>query len=417
MQELQDQYDCCAGIDVHKQSVSVCVLSRGKGKAAEGEVRNYGTTTRELVDLSLWLQEQKVEKVVMESTGVYWKPVRQVLESEQIEAIVANAQHVKNVPGRKTDTADCAWLATLLKKGLVRASLVPTGAHQQLRDLSRSRVTLVQDRARAALRIQKLLEEANVKLASVATDVLGVSGRAMLKALASGETDPQRLAQLAKGKLKKKLAALGPALEGRIQEHQRFMLGELLGQVEELERRIARYQEQIELVVEKHFKEEVKLVRSIKGVERIAAAAIVGEIGIDMTRFPTARHLCSWGGLCPGNHESGGKRKSGRTRKGNPWFRRVMTQVAWAASHSKNTYLATLYRKLAPRRGKKRAVLAVANAMAGILWYMLSRRVPYKDLGADYYEKVNGEHLRRYYIRKLQKLGLKVQVEPIQIAA
>jgi transposase len=187
MQELQDQYDCCAGIDVHKQSVSVCVLSRGKGKAAEGEVRNYGTTTRELVDLSLWLQEQKVEKVVMESTGVYWKPVRQVLESEQIEAIVANAQHVKNVPGRKTDTADCAWLATLLKKGLVRASLVPTGAHQQLRDLSRSRVTLVQDRARAALRIQKLLEEANVKLASVATDVLGVSGRAMLKALAAGK--------------------------------------------------------------------------------------------------------------------------------------------------------------------------------------------------------------------------------------
>lgn len=417
VQDLEDRYRCCAGIDVHKETVSVCVINRQPGKAAEGEVRIYLTTTASLVELSQWLKQEGVEQVVMESTGVYWKPVMQVLESEGIEATLANAQHVKNVPGRKTDTADSVWLATLLMKGLVKASFVPHGAVRELRDLCRGRAKLVEDRARVAERIQKLLEEANVKLASVATDVLGVSGWAMLKAMADEQTDPAQLAKLAKGRLKNKTAALTAALNGRWRAHQRFMLGELLTQVEGLDGQIARYQKRIDQVTAQHFQVQMDLLQTIPGVEQIAAAAILGEIGADMRQFPTAQNLSSWGGLCPGNNITGGKRRSGRTRKGNPWFRRVMNQAAWAASHTKDTYLRALFARLARRKRIKVALVALSHAMAQIIWHMLTQLVPYHELGPDFYDKANADQLRRYYVGRLRKLGFQVQLQPLEAAA
>jgi transposase len=400
----------CCGIDVHKRSVSVCVLVAGSnGEAVVKQVRQYGTMVAELLEMHDWLKECGVRQVAMESTGVYWKPVWNLLEGE-FEVILVNAADIKNVPGRKTDQADCSWIANLLRHGLLQASFVPPTAIRQLRDLCRSRTKLVQQKGAVANRIQKVLEDANVKLASVATDVLGMSGRKILKHLIAGEQDPYQLSRLALGKLRNQQEQLEQALAGRVSDHHRFLLKQYLEQVEFLEGQIAVFQAEIQRHLPP-FEEAVRLWRTLPGIDEVAAAALLAEIGADMDQFPSARHLVSWAGLCPGNHESAGKRLSGRTRGGNPWLRGLMVQVAWAASHTKDTYLAAQYRRLAHRRGRKRALMALANTILSITWYLLKHQQTYQDLGADYFDRLHGR-AQRYYIQQLQKMGFRVVLEP-----
>jgi transposase len=403
-------YTHCCGIDVHKRSISVCVLMPGSNEeAVVKQVRQYGTTVAELLEMNDWLKECGVRQVAMESTGVYWKPVWNILEAE-FEVILVNAAHVKNVPGRKTDKADCSWIANLLRHGLLQASFVPPIAIRQLRDLCRSRTKLVQQRGAVANRIQKVLEDANVKLASVATDILGMSGRKILKQIIAGEQDPHQLSRLALGKLRSKREQLEQALAGRVSDHHRFLLKQYLEQVEFLEGQIAVFQAEIQRQLPP-FAEAVRLWRTLPGIDQVAAAALLAEIGADMDQFPSARHLVSWAGLCPGNHESAGKRLSGRTRSGNPWLRGLMVQVAWAASHTKDTYLAAQYRRLAHRRGRKRALIALANTILSITWYLLKHHQAYQDLGADYFDRLQAP-AQRYYIQQLQKMGFRVVLEP-----
>lgn len=400
----------CCGIDVHKRSLSVCVVTPGSPKKPKQEVRQFGTMTRDLLALGDWLRECGVTHVAMESTGVYWKPVWNILETD-FEVLLVNATHIKQVPGKKTDTADCVWIADLLRHGLLKPSFVPKLQLRELRGLCRSRTTLVRQRAAISNRIQKLLEEANIKLAGVATDILGTSAKAMLRAMIGGEADVEKLAELAQGRLREKLPQLKEALDGHVTGHHRFLLERFLSQVDFLEREI----ETFEAEIEKHapsLGEAVELLDAVPGVNRVAAWTILAEIGQDMNQFSTARHLTSWAGLCPGNHESAGKRMSGRTRNGSPWLRAMVVQTAWAASHSKNSYLAAQYRRLAARRGTKRALVAVACTILVIMWHMLKLGHPYKDLGRDYLDRLKGDHARRFHTRKLQRLGWKVTLEP-----
>ena len=316
IEQLEDRYQSCAGIDVHKQSLSVCVIAPGDATTVEAEVRQYGTTTRELLRLSAWLLECGVEATVLESTGVYWKPVWQVLEGEGLEVILANAKAVKNFPGKKTDTEDSVWLATLLRKGLVRANLIPSAEVRALRELCRSRVSLVRDRTRVVQRIDKVLQEANIKLSSVVSDVMGVSAQQMMRRMAAGDTDAARLADLALGRLRSKIPELVPALEGRFVEHQRFLLTELLEQYDYLTAKIGRFEKEAEARLDP-FEAQLGRVMEMPGFDRLSAAMVLAEIGFDITAFPSAGHLCSWATVCPGNRETGGKRLSGKTRKGN----------------------------------------------------------------------------------------------------
>jgi transposase len=408
-------YTHCCGIDVHKKSVSACVLTPGSGAEPQKQIRHYETTVPELLKLLDWLKECGVTHVAMESTGVYWKPVWNILEG-QLEVLLVNAAHIKNVPGRKSDKADCSWIANLLRHGLLQASFVPPEPIRQLRDLCRSRTKLVQQKAAVANRIQKVLEDANLKLASVATDVLGASGRQILKQIIQGPADPQELAGLARGKLRHKREQLEVALVGRVTDHHRFLLKQYLAQVEFLEGQIAVFEAEIQRQMPP-FEEAVRLWRTIPGIDEVAAWNLVAEIGAEMDQFPSARHLVSWAGLCPGNHESAGKRLSGKTRPGNPGLRGLMVQVAWAASHTKDTYLAAQYARLARRRGRKRALIALANTILSIAWYLLRHQQPYQDLGVDYFHRLEGATAQRYYIKQLQKMGFRVTLEPLDKAA
>jgi transposase len=406
VEDLAVLHSSCCGIDVHQKSVSACVLTvDGAGKLTS-EVRQFGTTTHELRALNDWLAQCAVTHVAMESTGVYWKPIFNLLEG-QVEVVLANAAHLKNVPGRKTDTADCAWIATLLRHGLIKASFVPPQLIRELRDLTRSRTTLIRERGAIINRIQKVLKDANIKLASVVTDILGVSGRAMLRHICKGEADADVLAGLARGRLRSKSAALRFALEGKVSIHHRFLLRRLLAQAEWLEAEVAMFEREIERHAEQ-FAEQVALLDTIPGIDRIAACALIAEIGANMAQFPSARHLASWAGLCPGNHESAGKRLSGKTRHGSPWLRGLIAQVAWIASRAKSTYLASVFRRIMVHRGKKRALIAVAHSVLVIVWHMLTERKPYQDLGPDYFERSRAEQVKRYHTRKLEHLGYAV---------
>lgn len=411
IEQLEDRYQSCAGIDVHKQSLSVCVIAPGDAATVEAEVRQYGATTRELLRLSAWLLECGVEATVLESTGVYWKPVWQVLESEGLEVILANAKAVKNFPGKKTDTEDSVWLATLLRKGLVRASLIPSAEVRALRELCRSRVSLVRDRTRVVQRIDKVLQEANIKLSSVVSDVMGVSGQQMMRRMAAGDTDAARLADLALGRLRSKIPELVPALEGRFVEHQRFLLTELLEQYDYLTAKIERFEKEVEARLDP-FEAQLGRVVEMPGFDRLSAAMVLAEIGFDITAFPSAGHLCSWAAMCPGNRETGGKRLSGKTRQGNRWLRGVLTQCAWAAVHTRDSYYGALYRRLVPRLGKQAALVAVAHSLLGVIWHLLSNKTSYSDLGADYFERQYAERQRKTALRKLERLGYKVTLEP-----
>jgi transposase len=401
-------YSHCCGLDVHKRSITACLLVSGAGGKGQHEIRRFGTMTRDLLELADWLQSQQVTHVAMESTGVYWKPVWNILEG-QLEVVLVNAQHIKAVPGRKTDIKDCQWIAELLQHGLVRGSFVPPTPIRQLRDLTRMRASLRQDHTAVANRMQKILEDANIKLASVASDWLGVSGRAILAQLLAGEEDAGKLAELSRGRLRAKLPAMRLALEGRMTEHHRWMLCVLQEQLEFLEAQItkleAKMQEQLG-----DYQEAVGLCTTIPGVEEVAAANLIAEIGVNMAQFPSAQHLASWAGLCPGNNESAGKRLSGKPRKGSAWLRRSLCQAAWAASHTKETYLAARFHRLAARKGKKRAIVAIAHTILLSLYHMLKNKRPYRELGADFLDRRHAEQVKRYLLKRLERLGLQVTV-------
>jgi transposase len=371
-------HERCAGLDVHKKTVVVCVRQVEAG-AVRKETRTFGTMTADLLELADWLKGQGVRHIAMESTGVYWKPIWHILEAD-FDLILVNARHIKQVPGRKTDVKDAEWIAQLLQHGLLSPSFVPPEPVRELRDLTRQRAQLVAEKSSVINRIHKTLEDANIKLSGVATDILGVSGRAMIAKLIRGETDPERLADEARGSLKKKVIPLRRALEGRVTDHHRFLLRMLTDQLHQLEGLIERYAVRIEEMMRPFARAEERLM-TIPGVGRQAAEVIVAEVGADMSRFPTAGHLASWAGLCPGNNTSADKRKSGRTTKGSQWLRTTLVQVAWAASHTKKTTFGATYRKWARRLGKKKALVAVARKILVLAYTLLK-------LGADYEERL-----------------------------
>jgi len=412
---MQVVYPCCCGLDVHKKSVTACVLWAEDGGKSRKEKRSFGTFTRDLLRLADWLQQCGVTHVALESTGVYWKPVWNILEGA-FEVLLVNAQHIKAVPGRKTDQKDSEWIADLLQHGLLRGSFVPPQATRELRDLTRYRVSLAQEINRIANRIQKVLEDANIKLASVATDSLGASGRAMLEAMLKGEGDPARLAEMSKGLLRNKIPELKLALEGRMTEHHRFLLRQLCDHLRFTETKLSEIEQEIERRL-RPFQDEVTRLCTIPGVNRVTAWGLLAEIGLNMDQFPSAAHLASWACLCPGNFESAGKRLSGKMRKGNVSLRRCLAQAAWAISMTKNNYLSALYRRIAARRGSKRAVMAVAHALLVIAYHMLKRKENYKELGADHFDRIDVNRIRRSLVRRLERLGHRVTLEPLTQAA
>jgi len=404
-------YPCCCGLDVHKKSITACVLwAEAKGKSRK-EKRRFGTFTHDLLQLADWLGESGVTHVAMESTGVYWKPVWNIL-AEQFKVLLVNAQHIKAVPGRKTDQKDSEWIADLLQHGLLRGSFVPPQPTRELRDLTRYRVSLAQEINRIANRIQKVLEDANIKLASVATDALGASGRAILEAMLAGEQDAARLAELSKGLLRNKIPELKLALEGRMTEHHRFLLRQLFDHLRFTESKLSQIEQEIDRRM-RPFQDEVIRLCTIPGVDQVTAWGILSEIGLDMNQFPSAEHLSSWASLCPGNFESAGKRLSGKMRKGNVSLRRCLSQAAWAISMTKNNYLSALYRRIAARRGAKRAIMAVAHALLVIVYHMLKRKEDYRELGADHFDRIDMNRTRRSLVRRLERLGHKVTLEPL----
>jgi transposase len=400
----------CAGLDVHQKTVVACTLVGAAGADPQMEKRTFGTSTRQLLELADWLQQQGVQQVAMESTGTYWKPVWAVLEG-QFDLTLCNAAHIKQVPGRKTDQRDAEWIADLLRHGLLKKSFVPPQPQQDLRELTRYRAQVSADRSAVSNRIRKLLEGANIKLGSVASDVLGVSGRRMLEAMVNGETDPLRLADLALGQLKEKRAQLIEALNGRVRDHHRTMLRLELAQWKFLDALVAELEQAIEEALGP-FLAAVKLVKTIPGFSDVSAAAVVAEVGANMEQFAEPGRLASWAGMCPGNNESAGKQYSGKTRSGNIWLKRILCQVAWAAARTRNSYFAALFRRIAAKRGKKRAVLAVGHAILVAIFAMLKKQQSYQDLGADYFDRLHADGLKRYCLRKLESMGHRVILEP-----
>src|SRR5215467_10742019 len=397
-------YRVCCGLDVHKKTVAACLRVPGSTGARSEDIRTFGTTTRELLQLADWLAAAGCTHVAMESTGVYWRPVYQILEGP-LEILLVNAQHIKAVPGRKTDIKDCQWIARLLEHGLLRASFVPPAPVRELRELTRYRRQLIEERAREANRVQKVLETANIKLGDVATDVLGASGRAMLTALIAGERDAEKLAALAQGLLRKKEAQLREALVGRVTDHHAFMLQGLLSHIEFLDQQIALFDTRI-VAQTRPFAAALERLDTIPGVARRSAEQILAELGDDMGRFPTAAHAASWTGICPGNHESAGKRQSGRTRKGNRWLRATLIECARGAVRTRGSYLAAQYHRIARRRGDKKAIVAVAHSIVVAAWHVLRYGVPYHDLGHDHFDRLERDRLVRYHTRRLADLGV-----------
>jgi transposase len=408
-------YTHCCGLDIHKKTVVACLITNTKGPEPVKTTRTFRTMTADLLALADWLQQAGCTHVAMESTGVYWRPVYNLLEG-QFELLVVNAQHIKAVPGRKTDVKDAAWIAELLRHGLLRGSFIPSQPQRQLRELTRYRSTLVQEHARTLNRLQAVLEDANLKLASVVTDIYGVSARAMLEAILAGERDVATLADLARGRLRTKRDQLKEALEGRVTAHHSFLLTEHLSTLEYLDEAIARVSGEIDQRLTAD-QEAIALLDTIPGVGQRAAEILLAEIGSDMSRFPSAKHLASWAGMCPGNHESGGKRLSGKTRKGNRWLRQILVEIAHVASKTKNTYLAAQYRRIAARRGKKRALIAVGHTILIIVYMILTRRQPYQDLGAAYFDQREQHRVERRLVQRLERLGYKVSLQPQALAS
>jgi transposase len=399
-------HPCCAGLDVHKETVVACVRL-SQGSSARREVRTFGTTTPQILRLLEWLQAKAVTHVALEATGVYWKPVWHLLEGH-FDLTLANARQIKNVPGRKSDVRDAEWIADLLAHGLIRSSFVPPAPIQELRDLTRTRKQLVRERGRHVQRLQKVLEDANLKLASVITDLLGKSGRAMLEALARGQSDPGHLADLAHPRIKASRAELVEALTGRVTEHHRFLLRLHLGQVDALDSAVCALEGRIEEALAP-FRRSIEHLVTIPGVNDTVAAVIVAETGAELSTFPTAAHLLSWAGLCPGQNESAGKRGSTRTKR-QRWLKTTLVQAAWAAVKKKDSYPRAQFLRLKARRGSKKAILAVAASMLTAAYHMLQRDTGYHDLGADYFQRRNRDRAAHQLVRRLQSLGYDVQL-------
>jgi transposase len=414
---LQALYGRVCGLDVHKKVVVACVriLDPGDG-TVQSTLRQFGTMSAELRELSQWLAEFKVTHVAMESTGVYWQPVFNMLEGH-FKTWLVNAQHIKKVPGRKTDMKDAEWIAQLLQCGLLKPSFVPDRQQRELRELTRQQTKLVQQRNAVQNRIEKVLETATIKLGSVASDVLGSSGRKMIEALLAGEKDVTVLAELAQQKLREKIPQLKRALEGELTDHHRFLLRQLLGQYDFLEKEILKVSDRLGAVAPPSFRAAVEQLDAIVGVAERGARALLAETGTDMSRFPTHKHFTSWAGQCPGNHESAGKRKSGKTPAANRHLDAVLTEMAHAAVRSKNSYFKSQYHRLAGRRGKKRAIGAVKHSLLVIVYYMLRDGTPYQDLGPDYFDRLTPKQRIRYHVKRLQELGQKVELLPMDDAA
>lgn len=442
---MDQVYTHVAGMDVHKKSVVVCVITPDATGHPQQETRTFSTMTGDLLCMVDWLTTQEITHVALEGTGEFWKPIYNLLEGT-CTVLVVNAQHIKNVPGRKTDVQDAQWIAQLLQHGLLRGSFIPPLPQRDLRDLTRQRTTLVRDRAAVVNRLQKVLEWANLKLSGVASNVVGVSARAMLEALVAGETDPAVLADLAQGRLRQKRAALEQALHGRVREHHCFMIAEHLAQIDYLEEMIARYDERIAWLLAAplpsdappaepptpgahagdapdaaaapessaglSYAQAVALLDTIPGVGRVTAEVILAEIGLDMTRFPSAKHLARWARVCPGNHESAGKRQHGRTGRGNTWLKSTLLQAAHAAVRVKESYLAGVYRRLVHRRGAKKALLAVAHRIVLAIYHMLSKGEPYREQGKTMQDEERHERLVHRLRHRLESLGYTVQMEP-----
>jgi transposase len=395
----------CAGLDVHKKSVVACALTE-EGK----ETRTFGTMTDDLRQLGEWLQDQDISQVAMESSGVYWQPVFNVLEAMGLEILVANAYHIKAVPGRKTDVKDAEWIADLLRHGLLRASFIPERGQRELRELTRHRRSLIQERSQVRNRIQKLLEGVNLKLSSVISDIAGVSGRAILGAMAEGEIDPEVLAGLASGSAQQKRQELVRALKGPMGSHQRLLLQSLLRQLDFLEAEITGLSEEVARRTAP-FDEAIERLDAVPGIGRRNAEDILAEIGTDMSRFASAAHLASWARLCPANHESAGKRKAVGTGHGNRWLRSSLTQASVAAANKKDSYFRAHYQRLAARRGKKRAAVAVAHSLLVVIYHLLQSPQPYQDLGLLYFDQRRQESTINAAVRRIERLGYKVTIE------
>lgn len=401
-----------SGLDVHKKSVTACVMVAKRGGGVRPETRTFKTTTGELQALAAWLHEHEIEQVVMESTGVYWKPVFNIL-SPDLDVWLVNARHVHQVPGRKTDIGDAEWLTSLMRHGLVRKSFIPDVAQRDLRDLTRYRTRLLNEKASAANRLHKVLEDANIKLTSVLTDVQGVSARLMLEAIIQGCTDVEQLAEMAKGRLRNKIPDLVEALFGQVRSHHRFLLQETLNHLDELNARIASLNQRIQELVVPHEATITRLM-AIPGVGRRTAEILLAEIGHEVAQFPSARHLASWACLCPGNNISANKRRSGKTRQGQKWLNAALVEAAWAASHTKDTYLAAQFHRLRARRGAKRAAVAVAHSIITIVYYLLKDpQATFQELGGDFFIQRNKVQQQRWAVRTLETLGFQVSLAPI----
>ena len=430
---MEIAYERCCGIDIHKKMLVACLITPDASGRRTKELRTFLTVTQDLLDLRDWLSSAGCTHVAMEATGVYWKPVYRLLEGG-FELLVVNAQHIKAVPGRKTDVRDAEWIADLLQHGLLRGSLIPPTAQRDLRELTRYRTSLIEDRARVVNRLQKTLEETNLKLGDVVSDITGKSARAILEAVLAGETDPSVLADLARGRLKAKRAVLEQALVGSLKAHHRFLLSEHLAHMDTLEEAIRRVSQEIDQrmqaleLADQHADTEedsepscqaplswtqaVTLLTTIPGISQRAAEGVLAEIGTDTTRFPSARHLASWAGMCPGNHESAGKRLNGRTRKGSPWLRKLLVESALAASHTKNTYLSAQYRRIAARRGSKKASIAVGHTILIIIFHLLQRQQSYAELGGNYFDEREKQATEKRLVRRLEQLGYQVSLQP-----
>ena len=408
-------YERCCGLDIHKKTVVACRIVPGPAGKPTKEIRTFGTMTEDLLALSDWLASEGVTHAAMESTGVYWKPIYNVPEGS-FELLLANARRIEAVPGRKTDVRDREWIADLLRHGLLKPSFVPDRRERELRELTRYRSSLVRERTAEVNRLQKTLEGANLKLAAVASDLMGASGREMLAALAGGSTDATALAQLARGKLRQKLPDLGRALAGRCGAHQRFLLARQLAHIDFLDEAIEQVSAEVRERV-RPFEAVVQRLDTIPGVGRWTAEVILAEIGTDMGRFPGAGHLASWAGMCPGNNESAGKRKSSKTRRGSPWLRVALTEAAQAAGRTKGTYLAAQYHRLLARRGKKKATVAVGHTILVIACHLLTGETGYRALGGHYFDERDRGLPERRRVRRPEGLGYKVTLARVDPAA
>jgi transposase len=408
-------YRRCCGIDVHKATLTACVRVHGPGGKLSQEIRNFGTTSDELLSLHDWLSAHRISHVAMEATGIYWKPVFYVLE-QGFTLLVINPADVKRMPGRKTDVSDSAWLAQLLENGLLRPSFIPPRAIRELRDLVRYRSELKHDHTRVANRLHKVLQDADLKLSSVMADILGVSGRQILQQLAAGNTDPAALAELARGRLRAKLPALRQALSGRFSAHHAFLISQALIELDNLEESMSALAARIDQHLVP-FAQQIEQLSTIPGVKRVAASAILAEIGTDMSCFPDSAHLASWAGMAPGSHESAGKRRRTKARHGNRWLRTILVECGQAAGHTRNTALAAIYRRMIIRAGRKHAAFVVGRHILNITYHLLAESTTYRELGPSYFEQRRAEQLKRRCLDQLRALGFQTTLTPLPKAA